>query len=73
MTYYLRQQDQIEIEIDEYGDMSITQVHSYNGDESTIFITLGNIEWFVELIEMANQEGHKQKDTKGESDGLVQA
>lgn len=73
MTFYLRQQDQIEIEIDEDGDMSITQVHSYNGDESTIFITLGNIEWFVELIEMANKEGYKQKENKGESDGLVQA
>lgn len=58
MARYLRHQDEIKIEIDEDNDLQITQTDVY-GQDYTIYVNITNIDWFIELIEMAKKDGYQ--------------
>lgn len=64
MAKYIRAQDEIKCWIDEDGDLLITQYGMHN--EETILVSIGNIEHFCNIIQMAIEEGYQ-----GEDDGLV--
>lgn len=65
MARYLRHQDEVKVEIDEDGDMFITQ-NDING-EHVIFVNFANIESFIDILQNTYQDGY----IKEEEDGLV--
>jgi len=60
MARYLRSQDTVKVFIDEDGDLLITQ-YSMSG-EDTILINIGNIQYFVDIIENAVEDGYQGAD-----------
>jgi len=64
MAKYIRAQDEVKCWIDEDGDLVITQYGM--GNEDTILISIGNIQHFIDIIQMTVKEGYI-----GEDDGLV--
>jgi hypothetical protein len=67
MAMYLQYQDEVKIEIDEDNDLVMTQVCHMTGEEDTILVNCANIDWFLELLEMARAKGC----VKESDDGLV--
>jgi len=64
MAKYIRAQYEVKCWIDEDGDLVITQYGMDN--EDTILISIGNIQHFIDIIQMTVKEGYI-----GEDDGLV--
>jgi hypothetical protein len=60
MARYIRNQDEVKVEIDEDGDLIIFQQGMY--DSAAIVISIGNIQHFIDIIKMTVQDGYQGDD-----------
>jgi hypothetical protein len=60
MARHIRSQDAVKVKIDEDGDLLIIQ-YSMSGEDS-ILISIGNIQHFIEIIQMAVKDGYQGDD-----------
>ena len=57
MARYIRSQDEVKVEIDEDGDLIISQQGMY--DSVAVVISIGNIQHLIDIIQMAVKDGYQ--------------
>lgn len=60
MARYIRSQDEVKVCIDEDGDLIIYQEGMF--EAATIIVNIGNIQHFIDIIEMAVKDGYQGDD-----------
>jgi hypothetical protein len=60
MSRYIRSQDEVKVCIDKDGDLIIYQEGMF--EVATIIVNIGNIQHFIDIIEMAVKDGYQGDD-----------